>query len=1061
VNTALNGKSSPLGSGLMYPPGSVRDAELAALLASYKRNVAGAYTTVSPDTIAATIPAGDHIASTKIDGEQWFLCKDDESAVLLSPNGKAITDIPIIKEADRVLMGWTGILAGELYAAVDAGRPRVFDLHAALGGGIDAEVDRLRFAVFDILRDGDTDCQSVPFGDRAKRIRELLIGAELIHPVDFTEVDGPDGVREFFENKIRAGEEGVVVQCSDGRIFKVKPKISIDAAVVAYTGTSSGVGELLLALMPDEQIDGEHAMQIIGRVDTGFSQPERRELADRLGMLRCESVLNLSSRSGLPYKWVQPEMVVEIACHELLTITSDGKPIRRWRVSHDDAGWNPIGKSPSVSLRDAVFVRVREDKTIELPDVRWSQVTDLVPIAEADPNPADLPKSEIIRREVYTKRVRDYGVAVRKVVIWKTNKDDVDPHYPAYCVLFTDYSPARQEPLRTELRVASSVERIMAISGKWLAENIRRGWDCAAKSGDGSSPSSEEDVRAMRAASDSHSLSISFARSTSPTFPIVRRRLDALAELGELNVTTDNAGKEVWFELHIHSGLVENYRRIMNLLSMVRRWKSTEVALDGEMLDKYAVDDVLNRLEEIRQCWQRRKAAGPTGCRRDCAIGCRALRIAPSQRFLDGAFITEPQWYAVGKFENGRVIVDKAGLVAQGDRRRNKLLDCCPCFDKDAVLSAIQELPDTLSPDDPGYQLVYKRDDGLAAWVWPEHAPMPSRLGMRGAQMRSPLVGGEGVGFMISAAHSQPTKLRRIPAATYADVCGQNEAVETVCDLIDLPMKHSHLFEAVGVSAKPSGVILAGPPGTGKTLLARAVAGECGAHLEIVSGPELLNPYVGATEQALREVFDRAGRNTPSLILFDELDAIAPSRATADAHHQQSMVAQLLALLDGLESRNGVFVLATTNRPKSIDVALRRPGRFDRVVWMKLPDESGRTAILRHYLKPLRLDSSIGIDALAADLAAATDGASGADLEYLCQTAARLCVKDALLYGVSSREVRISAHHFDLALSSLGYTAIDSVRESQRSPEAGREACHTSAAGHRSSRTRLSPQGMP
>ena len=285
--------------------------------------------------------------------------------------------------------------------------------------------------------------------------------------------------------------------------------------------------------------------------------------------------------------------------------------------------------------------------------------------------------------------------------------------------------------------------------------------------------------------------------------------------------------------------------------------------------------------------------------------------------------------------------------------------------------------------------------------------PMPPRVAARGAQVRDSRVGSHGTALRMSTAYSQPAKPRMIPPATYADVCGQEEAVEAVRDLIELPMKHAHLFEAVGVTAKPSGVILAGPPGTGKTLLARAVAGECGANLEVISGPELLNPYVGATEQALRDVFERAGRNTPSLILFDELDSIAPSRATADAHHQQSVVAQLLALLDGLEPRDGVFVLATTNRPKAIGSALRRPGRFDRVVQMKLPDESGRAAILRRYLKPLRFDYGIDIDALAAELAAATDGASGADLEYICQTAARLCVKDALAQGIREENVAV------------------------------------------------------
>lgn len=1023
MSHAVSGRGMALGAGRMYPAGSIRDTELAAVLASYKRDVAGAYTSVSPDDIASIIPAGHQVASTKIDGEQWFLCKNSECSFLVSPNGKVITGAPVTEEADRILSRWVGVLAGELYATVGAGRPRVFDLHSALGGGTDAQVERLRFAAFDILRDDDRDCQSVLFADRAVRIGELLAGAELIHSVDFAEVDGPDELEQFFESKASSGEEGIVVRCADGRVFKVKPRMSVDAAAVAYTESPSGVGELLLSLMPEEQPGDMQTMQIIGRVDTGFSQAERRELADRLGMLRCESVLNLSSRSGLPYQWVQPGLVVEIQCHELLTTTSDGESIRRWRTGYSDNGWQPLGKAPSISMRDAVFMRVREDKAAKLPDVRWSQITDLVQLPTPAVDVTDLPKSEVIRRAVYTKAVRDYGAAVRKLIVWKTNKEDVDHRYPAYAAMFTDYSPARQVPVQTELRVASSAERIMAIAENWLAENVGRGWECVAKMGDVVSMNLEEDVPTMCTTGDPHSLTISFARSTSPTFPIVRRRLDALSELGDLNITTEESGKEVWFELHIHGGLVENYRRITNLLGLVRRWKSIEVALDSETLDKCAVDDVLNRIEEVRQCWQRRKAGGRAGCRRDCAIGCRALRIAPSHRFLDGAFVIEPQWHTVGKFENGKVIVDKAGLVAQVDRRRNKLLDCCPCFERDAVLSAIQELPDTLSPDDPGYQLAYKRDDGLVAWVWPEHTPMPPRLGMRGAQVRNPIMGSMGAGLSISAGMSKPAVPRRIPPATYSDVCGQEEAVEAVRDLIELPMKHAHLFQAVGVSAKPSGVILAGPPGTGKTLLARAVAGECAAHLEIVSGPELLSPYVGATEQALREVFDRAGRNTPSLILFDELDAIAPSRATADAHHQQSMVAQLLALLDGLESRAGVFVLATTNRPKSIDAALRRPGRFDRVVWMKLPDESGRAAILRYYLKPLKLEPGIDTDALIADLATATDGASGADLEYLCQTAARLCVKEVVARRASPDTVAVARQHFAMAVVILGYVS--------------------------------------
>ena len=447
-----------------------------------------------------------------------------------------------------------------------------------------------------------------------------------------------------------------------------------------------------------------------------------------------------------------------------------------------------------------------------------------------------------------------------------------------------------------------------------------------------------------------------------------------------------------------------------------------EISLNGETLDKYAIDDTINRIDEIRKCWMRRKSSGTSGCMKDTLIGCRCLSIIPSERYLSGAYINEPQWFTVGSFDGKQVNIDKDILISQMDRKKNELLECCPCFSKDRIRMAIHHLPNILSSDNAGYHLIFKRDDGTPAWVWPEQAPLPPRLVERRVmpnqsrqQEHGVYIGGGNQSIMQSIPHNS----RHIPPTTYADICGQDEAVEAVRDMIELPMRHAHMFEAVGVSPRPGGIILAGPPGTGKTLLARAVAGECGAHLEIISGPELLSPYVGATEHALRDIFERAAKHAPSVILFDEIDSIAPSRSTADAHHQQSMVAQLLTLLDGLESRNGISVLATTNLPKSIDAALRRPGRFDRVVWMKLPDENGRTAILRRYLNPLRLEPCIDVESIATELASMTDGASGADLEYLCQTAAVLCVKDAVSTGASMDMLTISKHHFDSALASI------------------------------------------
>ncbi|MHB0999251.1 MAG: AAA family ATPase [Armatimonadota bacterium] len=1009
----------PLGTGRIYPTGSLRDCKLTETLASYKENVAGSYISISPDAIPSSIPDGLHIASTKIDGEQWFLCKDVDDTVLVSPGGKVITGIPITEDAKNILPDWTGVLAGELYATVDTGKPRVYDLHAALGGGIDAQTGRLRFAVFDILVDGEQDIQALPFTERIHRIMDLLPASQCIHPVDFTEINGPHGMSAFFDSRMQDRHEGIVVHLADGRILKIKQIISIDAAVVAYASTSRGIGELLLGLMLDND-NGSSYIRLIGRVDIGFSVDERKTLAPRLEPLQCESSLHLSSRSGLPYRWVRPELIVEASCHELLHANAEGEPVRRWEVEYTDSGWAPVGKMRSISMRDAVFVRTRDDKRAWLPDIRWSQVGDFIPPSYS--TVADQPPSDDICREVYTKRIRNYGTAVRKFTAWKTNKDDVDPMYPAYAVFFTDYSPGRQYPIRTELKTASSIAAISGIIKNWITGNTGRGWECVSKCGILLTQEDEDGLITLPS-TDSHTLSISFARSTSPTFPLVRKRIDTLSELGELNITADNTGKEAWFELSINGGLVLNYRRITNILSMVRRWKSTEVSLDGELLTMHDLDTVLERLDEVRRCYMKNKSSGHAGCIKSSTLGCRCIRITPSERFLEGAFMVEPQWYAVGRFDGKTVQVDKDSIISHVNRRRNGMLDSCPLYSKDSVISVINDLPDALSPDDAGYHLVYRRDDGLPAWVWPEHAPLPPRLAERKVDINQSNRQDHGIyiGNNNQNHISVPPNSHHIRPAVYSDVCGQDEAVQAVRDMIELPMKYAHLFESVGVSPKPGGIILAGPPGTGKTLLARAVAGECEAHLEVVSGPELLNPYVGATEQALREIFERAGRNAPSLILFDELDSIAPSRSTADAHHQRSAVAQLLALLDGIDTRSGISVLATTNRPNSIDPALRRPGRFDRVIWMKLPDEEGRAAILRHYLKTLKLDASIEVDTYAAELASLTDGASGADLEFLCNTAARLCVKDAISSGMQSDVLTIRCDHFERALLSLGY----------------------------------------
>jgi AAA+ superfamily predicted ATPase len=508
-------------------------------------------------------------------------------------------------------------------------------------------------------------------------------------------------------------------------------------------------------------------------------------------------------------------------------------------------------------------------------------------------------------------------------------------------------------------------------------------------------------------------VSISFARSTSPTFPIVRRRLDALAALGTLTVTTNTRGVESWFELTVRA-VIPAYRRLMNLLNLVHRWKSTEISIDGDALDRDGMDAFLNRLQEIHACWQHQRSRGSAACRRECRVGCHQLLLIPSQRFLQGAQLREPAWYTVGYFDGTRVTLDKATLLSQLERTRNRPLACCPHFSRERVAQAISALPDAIAPDHPDFRLLYHRDDRRLAWVWPRDVPLPPRLM---AQTLTPL-GQDAHRAIILAPHQPPA--RQIPSTRYADVCGQQDAVDAVRELIEIPITHAHLFAALGATVQPTGVILAGPPGTGKTLLARAIAGECGVHCETVAGPEILSQWVGGSEHALRDIFTRAATFAPSLILFDELDSIAPARALVEAHHQQALVAQLLTLLDGIASRAGVYVIGTTNRPEAVDPAIRRPGRFDRVVWLRAPDLAGRIAILQHHLRPLQLDPQV-IDrqALVHLLARRTRGATGAELAYLCQQAVRHCIREAVGLQQIPETITLTSTHFVQALTTL------------------------------------------
>jgi len=196
---------------------------------------------------------------------------------------------------------------------------------------------------------------------------------------------------------------------------------------------------------------------------------------------------------------------------------------------------------------------------------------------------------------------------------------------------------------------------------------------------------------------------------------------------------------------------------------------------------------------------------------------------------------------------------------------------------------------------------------------------------------------------------------RNVPNVTYEDIGGLKRELRLVREMIELPLKHPELFQRLGIEP-PKGVLLYGPPGTGKTLIAKAVANEVDAHFISISGPEIMSKYYGESEQRLREIFEEAKENAPSIIFIDEIDSIAPKREEVTGEVERRVVAQLLALMDGLEARGDVIVIAATNRPDAIDPALRRPGRFDREIEIGVPDREGRFEILQIHTRNMPLE---------------------------------------------------------------------------------------------------------
>jgi len=285
--------------------------------------------------------------------------------------------------------------------------------------------------------------------------------------------------------------------------------------------------------------------------------------------------------------------------------------------------------------------------------------------------------------------------------------------------------------------------------------------------------------------------------------------------------------------------------------------------------------------------------------------------------------------------------------------------------------------------------------------------------------------------FLAALREMEPSAMREVmvesPNVHWDEIGGLAEVKQQLIESVEWPLTYARLFEHMDAKP-PRGILLYGPPGTGKTMLAKAVATESQANFISIKGPEFLSKWVGESEKAVRETFRKARQAAPSVVFLDEIDSIAPSRGgmSSDSHVTERVISQILTELDGLESLNDVMVIAATNRPDIIDAALLRPGRFDRLIEISLPDEEARREILKIHTSKKPLADDVDIE----DMAKRTDKFSGADLGAVVNEAVMLAIREYVLSGQCKAdeeicEYKVSKKHFEEALKKVTPTAIE------------------------------------
>ena len=440
------------------------------------------------ETAQQRLPAADEcFISRKIDGEFTCLAYRDGACLSLNPGGTVRIGAPFLDEAAARLKAAgvrSALLGGELYVRrSDGQRPRVHDVtRVARNPASQAEVDSLCFAVFNVYELDGQD-PSGRYADALEAAQRLFAGGDRVQAVETVRGDRQRVFQQYRQWVEQEGAEGVVTRSDSSGIFKIKPRHSLDLAVVGFSEGIDDRTGLLHSLLVAVPTDAD-SFQIVGRVGGGFSDELRASLLTLLNQRLVASDYVEVNSDQVGYRMVEPGLVAELSCLDVVSRTSLGSTIDRmvldWHGS--ERRWEGVRRLPLCSLISPQFVRLRDDKQARPEDLRLSQLSDITEIPELERNAAELrlPASTVLERAVATKVLKG-ATLVRKLLLWKTNKETLSPDHPAYVLHITDYSPNREAPLNHEIRVSSSEEQIRQFFAEWQAKAFVGGWKVVGK----------------------------------------------------------------------------------------------------------------------------------------------------------------------------------------------------------------------------------------------------------------------------------------------------------------------------------------------------------------------------------------------------------------------------------------------------------------------------------------------------------------------------------------------------------------------------------------------------